>query len=324
MIDKSAPYVCGARVPRRIWGGTGLSVPVLSFGTQGFGNNFGIVPDEEATALMMRAIALGINHFDCALCYGDSMLKLARALRMIPRDSVVISGRVCMHARRSPLQSGITTAAKARDVVRDVEEQLGLLGINYFDALLIHDPDDVESTLSPNGALDGLLACKDLGLTHWIGYGMEPADFHKKVLQTGKVDVLLHFNDYHLLRQTAAAPGGILDEASKRNIGVMTGWSILRGLLTDADIKDATSRGGLTDPNDLLLAQQLRLWAADNNVSLLAVAIQFCLRDARIHTVPIGSASIAELEANVRAATLPLPKSVWDQLAEWQCTFLSK
>ena len=58
--------------PRRRWGKTELSIPVIPFGTQGFGGHFGPVDDEEAMGLMRRAVDLGVNHFDCARCYGDS------------------------------------------------------------------------------------------------------------------------------------------------------------------------------------------------------------------------------------------------------------
>ncbi len=41
---------------------------------------------------------LGVNHFDCARCYGDSLRKLALALREIPRDRLIITARVCCHS----------------------------------------------------------------------------------------------------------------------------------------------------------------------------------------------------------------------------------
>jgi aryl-alcohol dehydrogenase-like predicted oxidoreductase len=295
-----------------------LTVPVISSGTQGFGNYFGQVSDEEAVELIKRAIELGVNHFDCSLCYGDSMSKLALALRDIPREKVIISGRICLHEKRSALQSSLSVYSKMDDIVRDVEEQLVLLDIEYLDALLAHDPSDVEPTLSSNGVLAGMLECKKRGLVHWIGYGMQPHEFHMKVLRTGDVDVMLHFDDYHLLRQTASVPGGILEEASKRNVGVMNGWSILRGLLTDSDISEAVQRGGLNRPDDLRLAQQLRVWAKVRNVSLLAVALQFCLAEPRIHTLPIGSRNVFELEQNVAAVTHPMPKTLMHELDEWR------
>ena len=304
-------------VPRRAWGKTGISVPVIAFGTQGFGNYFGAVSDHDAIALIARAIALGVNHFDCSLCYGDSVRKLALALRDIPRTDVIISGRICLHERRSSAQSELTPRASASDVVRDVERQLSVVGIDYFDAVLVHDPPALKPTLRAGGVLDGLIQCRDRGLTRWIGFGMEPAEWHGDVLRTQAVDVLLHFNDYHLLRRSAAQPGGVLELASEHGIGVMTGWSILRGLLTDAPLTEAIRRGGLDDPADLAAAGELREWARDNQVSLLAVALQFCLRDPRIHTLPIGHQNVVELERNIQAVADPIADEIWQSLDEW-------
>ena len=128
-------------MPRRRLGRTELHIPIIPFGTQGFGNRFGFVADDEAVALIKHAVALGANHFDCARCYGDSMRKLGLALREIPRADVIITGRLCCH-------SGATWGGyhgdgeadySAERAIRDVEGQLEILGIDYFDGMLIHD-----------------------------------------------------------------------------------------------------------------------------------------------------------------------------------------
>ncbi len=128
-------------LPRRRLGKTGLNIPVIPFGTQGFGNNFGFVSDEDAVALIKHAISLGVNHFDCARCYGDSLRKLGLAMKEIPRQDVIITGRLCCH---SAAQWGFygegTPDYSAERVIRDVEDQLTILNIDYFDGMLIHDP----------------------------------------------------------------------------------------------------------------------------------------------------------------------------------------
>lgn len=76
------------QVPRRRWGKTELSFPVVPFGTQGFGNNFGPVTNDEAAKLIRHAVDIGVNHFDCARCYGDSLQKLGLAIKngVVKRD----------------------------------------------------------------------------------------------------------------------------------------------------------------------------------------------------------------------------------------------
>ncbi|MGY8827708.1 MAG: aldo/keto reductase [Candidatus Latescibacterota bacterium] len=288
-------------LPRRRWGKTELSIPVIPFGTQGFGDNFGPVSDEEAMALMRRAVDLGVNHFDCARCYGNSLGKVGRAIKegVIARDEIILSGRICHHSAEAwgfygkgdPDYSAARTLADARG-------QLEILGIEKFDVLFIHDPPAIEPTLAPDGSLAGLEKARELGLVDFIGYGMNPHDFHLKAIESGRVDALLCFSDYNLLRQSAA--GDILPAAAERDLGVINGWSIMRGWLTGAPVESFMPKERWGD--DQHRAERIRQWCIEHGVELLDLALQFCLREERIHGNPIGSLNIEQLERNVQAA----------------------
>ena len=54
-------------VPRRRWGKSNLSIPVIPYGTQGFGNHFGDVAGEAATGLIHQAIDRGVSLLAIAL-----------------------------------------------------------------------------------------------------------------------------------------------------------------------------------------------------------------------------------------------------------------
>lgn len=56
------------------------------------------------------------------------------------------------------------------------------------------------------------------------------------------------------------------------------------------------------------------IWCEDKGVSLLTLALQFCLRDARIHGNPLASLNIEQLEMNVAAVMDPLADTVLDDL----------
>ncbi|HEX2184077.1 MAG TPA: aldo/keto reductase [Chloroflexota bacterium] len=297
-------------VPRRRWGKSELSIPVIPFGTQGFGNNFGPVADEAAVELIHHAIELGVNHFDCSRCYGDSLGKLALGLKGVPRERVIVSGRLCLHQNRAGLQQ--TLEPTAEDAKRDVEAQLELLGIDYFDAVLVHDPREMEPVLASGGALEGLLELKERGVVKNVGFGMRPHEFHQQALATGAVDVMLTFSDYNLLRQSAAAPGGILEQAAARDVGVLNGFAIMRGILTGADVDEAAQKGRYRNETDIARAKRMRQWAIDHGVSLLAIALHFCLREARIHGNPLGNQNLNDLRQNVAAVSTPLPEGILD------------
>lgn len=305
---------------RRRWGRSELSIPAIPFGTQGFGNLFGPVAEAEAAGLIRRAIALGVNHFDCARCYGDSLAKLGPALRGIDRANVIVSGRVCLHRDRGDaLDPGRARFAddwlpdaSADAMERDAEAQLAYLGIEYFDALLLHDPPDMASCLGAGGALEGALRLKRRGLVRNVGFGMRQHDFHREAIETGDVDVLLFFNDYNLLRWREAEP--LLALAAARDIGVLNGFSIVRGLLTGADPAEAAARGRWSNEEDVARATRIRAWCQERGVSTLALALQFCLREERIHGNPLGSQNVGELEANVAAVGESVPDGVIEEL----------
>lgn len=291
-------------VPRRRWGKSNIEIPVIPFGTQGFGNNFGFVSDDDACALIRRAVDIGVNHFDCARCYGDSVRKLGLAIKtgVIKRDEVIISGRLCCHG-------GEQIDYSAEHAVSEVEKQLEMLGMDYFDAMLIHDPGQIDPTLWKDGTLAGLLKAKSCGLVRNVGYGMNPHSFHLQAIETGDVDVMLTFNDYNLLRQTAA--DDILSAAAAKDVGVINGWSILHGWLTGIDLS-----GHDQNHQDIARATKMRQWCVDEGVSLLAIALQFCLSEERIHGNPIGNLNIEQLEMNARAVTEPLPADIFERFAE--------
>ena len=298
-------------MPRRRLGRTELNIPVIPVGTRGFGNHFGFVADDEAVALIKHAVALGANHFDCARCYGDSMHKLGLALRDIRRADVIITGRLCCHsgAPWGGYRGDGEADFSADRAIRDVEDQLEILGTDYFDGMLIHDPNRIEPTLAKNGTLAGLLQLKARGQVRHVGYGMRPHDFHLDVIATGDVDLILCFNDYNLIRQTAADT--VVPAAAAADVGVMNGWSIVRGLLTGADIDAALEQGHYKNDKDVDAARRISGWCRQEEIDLLQLAIQFCLKEKRIHGNPIGSLNVAQLESNIRAACRPLEESVW-------------
>ena len=299
-------------IPRRRLGRTELNIPVVPFGTLGFSNQFGFVSDEDAVDLINHAIRLGVNHFDGARCYGDSMRKLALAMAEIPREDVIITGRVCCHSGAAWGGYGDGTPDYSADrAVADIEDQLESLDIGYFDGVLIHDPAQIEPTLEKGGTLEGILRCKTRGLTKFAGYGMGPHDFHVKAIATGDVDFILTFNNYNLIRQTIAET--ILPAATEADVGVMNGWSILRGLLTGIDLDTEAANERWKDSRDLAPARARWQWCMEKGIDMLQLAIQFCLREERIHGNNIGSLNLEQLEANVRAASTPLSNEVWEE-----------
>jgi D-threo-aldose 1-dehydrogenase len=297
-------------VPRRRLGRTELMVPVTPVGTQAFSNVFKEITDDDAMALIRHAVDLGLNHFDCSMCYGDSMRRLAIALRegVIYREDILLTGRLCCHGTDPWLYS-------ADRVRATVEAQLELLGISQFDAVLVHDPQDFDAVMAPGGVLDGLQSLKQQGSIAGIGLGLNPIENHLRALEENRLDCLLFFANYSLLGWQNAEP--LLSAAAAKDVGVMNGWSIMRGLLTGDEVDRAAARGNVTGWTDQVArAKEMLAWCRHRGIHLLALALQLCLREDRIAANPIAPQTIDEMDMLVWAANQKLPDGVFEEFAE--------
>jgi D-threo-aldose 1-dehydrogenase len=260
--------------------------------------------------LIRHAVDVGLNHFDCSMCYGDSMRRLALALQggVIGRDEVIITARLCCHGR----EPWLYTAERA---VATMEAQLELLGIDRFDGVLVHDPQDFEGVMASGGVLDGLDRLKERGLAGGVGLGMRPIENHVRAIEAGRVDLLLFFGDYSLLGWQSAEP--LLAAAAARDVGVMNGWSIMRGLLTGDELGAAAERGNITRWSEQTdRAREMLNWCRHRGIHLLALALQFCLREERIAAHPIAPQSIEEMDMNVWAINQRLPEGIFEDFVE--------
>jgi aryl-alcohol dehydrogenase-like predicted oxidoreductase len=135
-------------------GGSGLRVPVLSFGTATFGggNEFfkawGSTQTDEARRLINICLDAGVNWFDTANVYsaGASEEILGKALEGI-RNNVLISTKATF-----PLGDGINDYGSSRfNLVKACEESLKRLNTDHIDVYHLHGFDantPVEETLS--------------------------------------------------------------------------------------------------------------------------------------------------------------------------------
>ncbi len=284
-------------LPKRRLGRTELQVTSLSLGGARIGGSN--VTDDEAIETVHRAITLGINYIDTSPLYGESERRIGLALADGWREKIYLATKTGTH----PKWWGDYSASGTR---RSVENSLKLLGTDYLDVCLVHDPSNMDPVIAKDGALETLQKMRDEGLVRFIGVGMRQHEFHKIAIETGMVDVILTFLDYTLVRQTANE--WLLPFASENDIGVINGSPIAAGLLSDLE-PNVDER-----PPEGEIAHKLWRWANDNNLSLLNLAIQFCLRQSLIATNLSGSKNVTEVEQNFAAATTPITDEVWKQL----------
>ncbi len=144
-------------IPKRTLGRTGAKVSILAFGC---GSRFLMYKDEDsASAILNRAIDLGITYLDTAYAYGDG-------------QSETRVGKL-MASRRKQVWLATKIPDRTRDeFLRRLEASLKRLQTDHVDLVHIHSlgqADDLAKIEAPNGALKGLMEAREQKMARFVG-----------------------------------------------------------------------------------------------------------------------------------------------------------
>jgi aryl-alcohol dehydrogenase-like predicted oxidoreductase len=145
-------------MPRRVLGRTGVRVSILAMGC---GSRYLTYPADQASAVLEKAIASGINYLDTAVGYGDG-------------ESETRVGRVmATHRKGVFLATKVPTRSRTRDAaLKEVEGSLKRLQTDHLDLLHLHslgDERDLATIEAGDGALKALYELRDQKVTRFIG-----------------------------------------------------------------------------------------------------------------------------------------------------------
>ncbi|MGC4044112.1 MAG: aldo/keto reductase [Armatimonas sp.] len=296
---------------KRVLGRTGLEVSEIGLGGVGVGGAYGgDVTEKDCVETVELALESGINLIDTSPLYGDSERRLGIALAGIPRSSYILTSKTGTHRDRW------------QDYTRDgtlwsVENSLKLLKTDYLDVLLVHDPDSMDPVLAPKGALETIEDLRRQGVVKNIGLGQRSHQFHWQAIETGRFDMILTYNDYHVTRTTAYT-NGLLQFAEEHNIGVFNGSPMGHGLLAGDDPRTLNTHHMIE--RDAMMAARLYDWCQERKINQRAIVLQSCLSQPLIHSTLTGAKTRAELQQNLDAIEEPLSESVWRDLAALNLT----
>ena len=296
----------------RALGKTGIQVSELGLGGL-FISSFG-AERQEARRAVHRALELGVNYVDTAPGYRDSEEVLGFALQDVDRPYILSTK---LGGRPQPFDAQDKAALR-----RSVYESLRLLGRDYIDLLMIHEPDRPgQYDWFPNwqrfhGPVNELLAeLKAEGIIRFTGLGGTTAYTLPHIIASGEYDVVLTAFNYSLLWQEARI--AVLPEAKEQGMGIIVGSPLQQGALAQC-YTEQVERGArwLSPPRR---AQFKRLYAlvADLGLTLPELALRFVISNPDISTTLMGARSVAEVEANVRSVEAgPLPEDVLDEIRD--------
>ena len=280
-------------------GRTNLRVSLLGLGSGGrsqLGQAHGV---EQAgiTAIVRRAMDMGVNVIDTSPEYGDSEALLGNALAGVPRDSYV------MCTKFWPVRNdAVRSAATFRE---SFEGSLKRLQTDYVDVMYLHGvpPDWLERVLDE--LLDPLQQLQREGKVRFLGVTEAFATDHehlmaRTVLPRGIFDVAMI--GYNVLSPVPATYVFPLAEA--HDVGIVIMCAVRGVLLSPQRIREVVAEWkdeGLLPqdavPDDEPLGWLLGPWAD----SVPAAAYKFAADHPAVSTVLTGTGRIAHLEANAEA-----------------------
>lgn len=146
----------GGGVPKRVFGKTGEKLTIVGQA----GGRFPLCTFEEAKAVTLRAVELGINYFDTAASYWDGR-------------SEEVYGEVLPRFRKKVF---ITTKSAKRtraEAEAELHNSLRKMKTDYLDLWQIHsvaEMADVDKIFAPGGAIEAFEAAKKAGKCRFIGF----------------------------------------------------------------------------------------------------------------------------------------------------------
>jgi aryl-alcohol dehydrogenase-like predicted oxidoreductase len=330
----AAPVTRGAAaVPRRRCGTSELALPILGMGcwAYGGGDYWGAQSQRDVNEIVRFAVEKGCNFFDTAEAYnaGASESALGAALRGIARDRVIIGTKF------SP------DHAAPKQIVRHCEASLRRLGTDYLDLYMVHWPitahairhftaaePPVPSTAEAFAALDGL---RRAGKIRYIGVSNFGPEKLTEALATG-VPIAVNELPYSLL--TRAVELEIMPLCQARGVGVLGYMALLQGVISDHYLalddlppirrrtrhfdsaKNPQARhampGAETETSVALAA--IRAVARRVGLSTSELALKWTFAQLALTSSLCGARTLADLQANIRAARTPLDPAIVAEL----------
>jgi len=271
----------------------------------GWGRDFG---EEDAGAIVQRALDLGITFFDTAELYGRGRSEeiLGRALAG-RRDEAFIATKV------SPVH--LTRGA----VVEAAERSLERIGTERIDLYQVHWPNRF---VPLKQTMRGMLSLLEAGKIGSAGVSNFPLPLWRKADRALGRDLVANQVQFHLLDQPPLDELVPFAQANQRTViaysplaqGVLGGRYDAGNLPRDFRASNPSfSSASFAAVAPLL--EELRSVAGARNVTPAQIALAWLLRIPNVIAIP-GARTVDQVEANAAAADIELGAEEWTRLRD--------
>ena len=298
-------------------GGSGLKVPVFTFGTGTFGGKgelfkaWGSSDVAEATRLIDVCLEAGINMFDSADIYsGGAAEEILGGAIAGRRDQVLISTKATFRSGEGPNDVG----SSRHHLIRSVEGALRRLKTDYIDLFQLHGFDAITPVEEVLSTLDNLVRAgkiRYIGCSNFSGWhlmkALAAADHY------GWTRYVAHQAYYSLVGRSyewELMPLG-LDQKVGAVVWSPLGWARLTGKIRRGHPKPEKSRltsqinvdvGPPVDDEYLYrVVDAIDEVAAETGKTVPQIALNWLLQRPTVSSIIIGARDEAQLKQNLGA-----------------------
>jgi D-threo-aldose 1-dehydrogenase len=313
--------------------------PPYRFGLGGvpLGNEFAVVTDKDANAILEAAWSAGIRYYDVSPWYGLGLAerRYGSFLHNKKRSDYVISSKVgkLLKASKtaksrelfpfSPSPNDVIFDYTASGVRRSIEDSLQRLGIDSLDIAFVHDISSDNKLLPTSwqeqfeialkGAFPELTRMRDEGLIKGWGIGVNTPEPILRVLNEADPDVCLMASQYSLIDHKNAL-NQLFPAVRRKNASLVVGSSLNAGFISGSPRYNYGKDSYKIPPAFLEKRKRLREVAANHGVDLRTAALQFSASPDVAAALIVGASSEQQILADYTSMQTRIPAEFWAEL----------
>lgn len=284
----------------------GANVSVVGLGAWPIGGGMGVLEESESIATVRAAIDSGITLLDTAQAYRTSESTLGKALSDGYRDRCFLATKVS--GDYSP--EAIRTA---------MENSLRALNVDHVDLYQIHSWKDNEYPI--DATVESIARLQEEGKTRYLGV----SNFNATQMEEAYDIAPFHSSQprYNLVDRRIEAED--LPYCERKGIGNLAHSPLGKGLLTgryspghvfpEGDERSTMPRfQGQLFADYCAVVDRLKEVAGDLGITMVQLAIAWCLRQEAVSCVLVGAKNPTQVEEHLMAAEVDLADEVIERI----------
>jgi D-threo-aldose 1-dehydrogenase len=301
------------------------------------GNEFSLVTDADANAILEAAWSAGVRYYDVAPWYGLGLAerRFGSFLHNKNRGDYALSSKVGKLLRASkasrnrdlfpfsPSPNDVTFDYTGPGIRRSIEDSLQRLGVDSLDIAFVHDlsPDNTllpgpweeQFQIATTGAFPELTRLRDEGVIKGWGIGVNRPEPILRVLAVADPDVCLLASQYSLIDHKHALDH-IFPAVTEQNVSLVIGSALNAGFISGSARYNYGKDSYRISAAHIEKRRRLREVAENHGVDLRTAALQFAAAPDVAAALVVGVSREHQILEDYASMQTRIPCEFWAEL----------